>query len=125
MAISTLSKPQRLNCLNSLVLALEKGEVNRKVLIPYLIMTASMFGEDPMKVNLSRFLKTVQFNRRPEPHESFQFALAGAVQSISVARVIILGPVGRQFIAAAALWRDKSAGVWGFQILACLPGRNS
>jgi hypothetical protein len=37
MAISTLSKPHRLNYLNSFVLALVNGDVNRKVLIPNFI----------------------------------------------------------------------------------------
>src|SRR5437899_9024567 len=34
MGISTVSKPQRLNCGKSLVLSLVKGDVKRKVLMP-------------------------------------------------------------------------------------------
>ena len=44
-----------------------------------------------------------RFDGEHEPHEFFQFAPAGAVQSVAVARVIVLGPVGRQFIAVAGL----------------------
>src|ERR1041385_6592314 len=37
--ISTVSKPQRLNCLNSFVLSFVKGDVKRNVLIPSRILS--------------------------------------------------------------------------------------
>src|SRR5438093_13585906 len=42
--ISTVSKPQRLNCLNSFVLSLVKGEVKRKVLMPIRITRFEAIG---------------------------------------------------------------------------------
>jgi hypothetical protein len=49
--ISTVSKPHFLKVLNSLVLSLVKGEVNRKVLMPNLIKECARRLVEPGKVS--------------------------------------------------------------------------
>src|SRR5580698_2503592 len=47
MGISTVSNPQSLNMGNSLVLLVVKGEVNRKVFMPILMVRADYRGAPP------------------------------------------------------------------------------